>query len=222
MSEATVPGPRHVDRAPRIAVVGHNQHTELTDFVIPYALLKRAEVAEVWAVGTEPGPMRFFPALKAQPDLDIAAFDDRFPDGADYVVVPAVHEDNDPRLLAWVRSQWEKGAVVVGVCDGAWVLAHAGLLDGRAATTHWYSRERLFETHPAVRRVDAARYVVDGRVVTTTGVSASVPVTLALIEAIAGRQRALAMARALGLAAGTPLPPPRPSALRPGISAPPP
>lgn len=116
---------------PLVAVVGHNANTELTDFVVPYGVLKRADVADVIALGTQPGPMQMFPAFRLEPDATIDAFDARFPDGADYVVVPAVHEDDDPRLLAWVRQQWAKGATVIGVCDGAWVLARAGLLAGR-------------------------------------------------------------------------------------------
>lgn len=183
---------------PLVAVVGHNANTELTDFVVPYGVLKRAEVADVVALGTQPGPIQMFPAFRVEPDSTIDAFDARFPDGADYVVVPAVHEDDDPRLLAWVRQQWAKGATVIGVCDGAWVLARAGLLAGRRATSHWYARDALARQFPQTHWVSGHRYVADGRVVTTTGVSASVPVTLALIQTIGGVERARAVAGAIG------------------------
>ena len=183
---------------PLVAVVGHNANTELTDFVVPYGVLKRADVADVIALGTQPGPMQMFPAFRLEPDSTIDAFDARFPDGADYVVVPAVHEDDDPRLLAWVRQQWAKGATVIGVCDGAWVLARAGLLAGRRATSHWYARDALAKQFPQTQWVSGRRYVADGRVVTTTGVTASVPVTLALIQTIGGAERARAVADAIG------------------------
>ena len=183
---------------PLVAVVGHNANTELTDFVVPYGVLKRAEVADVLALGTQPGAIQMFPAFRVEPDATIDAFDARFPDGADYVVVPAVHEDDDPRLLAWVRQQWEKGATVIGVCDGAWVLARAGLLAGRSATSHWYARDALLRQFPQTHWVSGRRYVADDRVVTTTGVTASVPVALALIQTIGGAERARAVADAIG------------------------
>ncbi len=189
----------HPGRArPVIAVVGHNANTELTDFVVPYGVLKRADVADVYALGTQAGPIQLFPAFRVEPDSTIEAFDQRFSDGADYVVVPAVHEDDDPRLLAWVRQQWDKGATVIGVCDGVWVLARAGLLAGRRATSHWYARDALVKQFPETQWVSGRRYVVDDRVVTTTGVTASVPVTLALIETIGGTGRARAVADAIG------------------------
>ncbi|MBR8653607.1 DJ-1/PfpI family protein [Achromobacter sp. Marseille-Q0513] len=197
---APLPGPRlpAEQRTPVIALIGHNANTELVDFVVPYSVLKRSGVAEVWALGLEPGPIRFFPALSARPDADVAAFDQRHPAGADYVIVPAVHEDADPRLLSWVRSQARKGAAIIGICDGVWVLARAGLLDGREAVSHWYSRTALASDFPAVRWRQDRRYVTDGKVVTTTGVSASIPLSLALVETLAGRPKARELARALG------------------------
>lgn len=183
---------------PLVAVVGHNANTELTDFVVPYGVLKQADVADVIALGTQPGPMQMFPAFRVEPDSTIDAFDGRFPEGADYVVVPAVHEDDDPRLLAWVQQQWAKGATVIGVCDGAWVLARAGLLTGRRATSHWYARDALARQFPQTQWVSGHRYVADGRVVTTTGVTASVPVALALIQTMGGAERAHAVADAIG------------------------
>ncbi|KFX28596.1 transcriptional regulator [Ralstonia solanacearum] len=193
--------PGHPGRArPLVAVVGHNANTEMTDFVVPYGVLKRADVADVVAVGTQAGPIQLFPAFRVEPDTTVAAFDAHFPDGADYVVVPAVHEDDDPHLLTWVRQQWAKGATVIGVCDGVWVLARAGLLAGRRATSHWYARDALVRQFPQTQWVSDRRYVVDDRVVTTTGVTASVPVTLALIETIGGTDRARAVADAVGAA----------------------
>lgn len=189
----------HPGRArPVVAIIGHNANTELTDFVVPYGMLKRADVADVYAVGMEAGPVQLFPAFRVQPDIDVATFDARFPAGADYVVVPAVHEDDDPALVAWVRQQWDKGATIVGVCDGVWVLARAGLLTGRHATSHWYARQALVRQFPQTEWVSGQRYVVDDRIVTTTGVTASVPVSLALVETLGGAGRAQAVADTVG------------------------
>jgi putative intracellular protease/amidase len=102
-------------------------------------------------------------------------------------------------VLRWIRSQAARGATIIGVCAGAKVVAAAGLLDGRRATTHWYYLDELRGRHPAVRTVADRRFVVDRGVATTTGITASMPMTLALVEAIAGRDKALAVATELGV-----------------------
>jgi transcriptional regulator GlxA family with amidase domain len=79
------------------------------------------------------------------------------------------------------------------------VVANAGLLDGKRATTHWFYLDRLRRQHPAVRHATNRRFVVDGNVATTTGITAAMPMMLTLIEAIAGRGRAEAVARDLGV-----------------------
>jgi putative intracellular protease/amidase len=144
--------------------------------------------------------MTLFPVLKVEPQATIAQFDARYPEGADYVIVPAMSRDDDPAVLQWIRKQAGKGAVIIGVCAGAKVVASAGLLDGKRATTHWYYLAELRKKHPTIRYVPDRRIVADGRVVTTTGISASMPLSLTLIEAIAGRETAQATARDLGLA----------------------
>ena len=111
-------------------------------------------------------------------------------EGADYVIVPAMSRDDDPAALQWIRSQAAKGATIVGVCAGAKVVGDAGLLDGKRATTHWYFLKELREEHPAIRYVADRRLVVDRGVATTTGITASMPMSLTLIEAIAGRDKA--------------------------------
>lgn len=184
---------------PLVAVVGINNATETTDYLMPYGILKRADVADVVALATENGPVSLYPALKVEPDATLAEFDAKNPEGADYVVVPAMSRDDDPAVMRWLKQQAEKGAVVIGVCAGAKVVAAAGLLDGKRATTHWYFVDELRRDHPGLVYVKNRRIVADRGVVTTTGISASMPMTLTLIEAIAGRAKAEDVARDLGL-----------------------
>lgn len=181
---------------PVVAVLAHPEGTETTDFLVPHALLQRAGV-QVVTVSTKAGPVPLMPALTVQVDTDFAAFAQRYPQGPDYVLVPAMHRSDDPQVLAWLRQQQERGAIVIGICAGAQVLAQAGLLDGRRFTGHWWDRSTLARS-PGARYVANQRYLVDQGVATTTGVSASVPVTLALIEALQGPQRAAELARSVG------------------------
>jgi putative intracellular protease/amidase len=185
---------------PQIAIIGANRGTEVTDYLMPYGILRRADVADVVLLATEPGPVMLYPALKVEPQATVADFDAGHPEGADYVIVPAMSRDDDPAVLQWIKRQAQRGAIVIGVCAGAKIVAEAGLLDGKRATTHWYYLEELREKHPAITYVPDRRLVVDGGVATTTGISASMPVSLTLIEAIAGRNKAEAVAKDLGLA----------------------
>ena len=184
---------------PLIAIIGINDATETTDYLMPYGILRRADVAEVVALATEPGAVTLYPALKVEPDATIAAFDTQHPDGADYVIVPAMSRDDDPKVLDWIRSQAAKGAIVIAVCAGAKVVGEARLLDGKRATTHWYYRQQLSRRNHALSLVDDRRFVVDGRVATTTRITASMPMMLTLIEAIAGRDKAMVVAQDLGV-----------------------
>jgi hypothetical protein len=145
------------------------------------------------------------PALRFNPQATINVFDMRYPQGADYVVVPNVYEgENNPALLEWLRSQAAKGATIVGICDGVPTLANAGLLLGRRATTHWRTIDRLAGKHSATQWVKNRRYVADGKLITTSGVSASIPISMALIEAIAGRAHAQEVGQRLGVTEWSP------------------
>jgi putative intracellular protease/amidase len=184
---------------PLVAMIGINESTEVTDYLMPAGILRRADVADVFMVATGPGPVKLYPALTLEPDITVADFDARHADGADYVIVPAMEPENDPAALQWIRSQAAKGATVIAVCAGAKVVAAAGLLDNKRGTTHWYYLKGLREKHPSIEYVPNRRIVADQGVVSTTGISASMPMSLTLIEAIAGREKAQAVARELGL-----------------------
>jgi putative intracellular protease/amidase len=184
---------------PLIAIIGINDATEVTDYLMPYGILRRADVADVQLLATAPGTVTLFPALKIEAQTTVAEFDARHPQGADYVIVPNMSRDDDPTVLGWLKSQAGKGAIVIGVCAGAKIVGAAGLLDGKRGTTHWYYVDELREKRPAMRYVADRRLVADRGVMTTTGITASMPMALTLIEAIAGRERAETVGRGLGL-----------------------
>jgi len=191
--------PRFGRTRPVIAIVGENRGTELTDFAIPYGVLSRSGVADVLTVATQAGPLSMRPALTIQPDATAADFDRRFPEGADYVIVPAVTHPNDIALIAWIKAQARKGATVVSICDGALVVANTGLLNDHRATAHWATQGYRKKHYPEVKWQTNIRYVADGNVVSSAGVSASLPTALALVEAIAGHDVAAAEARELNV-----------------------
>ncbi|TGM90188.1 DJ-1/PfpI family protein [Leptospira licerasiae] len=185
-------------KEPIIIVIGENRMTELTDFMIPYGVLTSAKIAKVISVFPKIGPVQMFPALKIEAEKSFDQFDSEYPEGADYVIVPAVHYSEDTTLLSFVRKQSAKGSTIVGVCDGVWVLANAGILKDHKATGHWFSFSKLEKEFPETKWTKDRRYVSDRKIITTTGITASIPVSLALIEAVSGKEKALEIASSLG------------------------
>ena len=183
---------------PVIAVVAENSGTELVDFVVPYGVLARSGVAEVIAVATREGAVTMRPALQIQPQATIAQFDERYPEGADYVIVPAMVKRKDPALLGWIKAQAEKGSTMVSICDGVMVLAEPGLLQHRRATGHWASESMRRDMYRQTQWVNNSRYVVDGLVASSAGISAAQPMALAIVAAIAGHEVAATVAGGLG------------------------
>lgn len=193
---------------PVAAIFALNAATEITDLMTPYGVLRGADVAEVVVVAERADPTPLFPfskfgkgpeLLRIAPQATAAAFDARYPDGADYVIVPAIEPRDDPFALSWIAAQRRKGATIVSVCAGALTLAAAGLLEGRRATTHWAYVEAMRKDHPSMRWVRDRRYVADDGIVTATGITASIPLSLALVEAIAGREKAAEAAGRVGV-----------------------
>ncbi|MDX6326754.1 MAG: hypothetical protein QOK15_3108 [Nocardioidaceae bacterium] len=103
----------------------------------------------------------------------------------------------DPGHLAWVRGQRASVRLMTSVCTGALVYAAAGLLTGRPATTHRESLDLLTDLDPSVVLRPDARYVDDGDLITSAGVSAGIDMALHLVARLVGRDRARDVRRAI-------------------------
>jgi transcriptional regulator GlxA family with amidase domain len=126
----------------------------------------------------------------------------RLPDleRADTIVVPGWSDPDmppSPALCASLRAAQARGARVVSLCTGAFVLAAAGLLSGRRATTHWMYAERLHARHPDVDLDPSVLYVVDGNVMTSAGTAAGIDMCLHLVALDHGVDVAVTVARRL-------------------------
>jgi transcriptional regulator GlxA family with amidase domain len=104
-----------------------------------------------------------------------------------------------PRTLAFVRRAAKRGCRVASVCSGAYVLAEAGLLDGRRATTHWRHTRHFVERYPQVKLDADQIFVRDGAVWSSAGISAGIDLALAMIAEDFGEAVAQATARQLVL-----------------------
>jgi AraC family transcriptional activator FtrA len=123
-------------------------------------------------------------------------------EGADVVIVPSWRDTSEPvpaELADAVRRAHAGGALVVGLCLGAFVLAAAGLLEGREATTHWASAEKLAALYPAIQLRPDVLYVDLGDVVTSAGVAASLDCCLHVVRRRYGAEVAQRLARRIVL-----------------------
>lgn len=119
--------------------------------------------------------------------------------GIDTLIVPggtgARQAADDSTLPDWIAAVAPEVRRIASVCTGATLLARAGILDGRRATTHWAWCAQLARRHPEVEVVDDPIFVRDGNVYTSAGVTAGMDLALALVEEDLGREVALEVAR---------------------------
>ena len=103
----------------------------------------------------------------------------------------------DDEVRAWVRSVHERARVTTSVCTGAFILADAGLLEGRPATTHWEDFDELLQIDGSIQARREARYVDEGDVITAAGVSAGIDMALYLIVRLHSEDRAREIKRGI-------------------------
>ena len=115
----------------------------------------------------------------------------------DLLIIPGgvvTQELQDETLISWLQAR-SREAVVASVCTGAFVLARAGLLDSRSATTHWEDLADLGEMFPPLKICADVRWCDEGRVLTSAGISAGIEMSLHLVARFAGLDLALRTAR---------------------------
>ncbi len=106
-------------------------------------------------------------------------------------------ENHNPVLLEFIRSRADDVKTLASVCTGAFLLAGAGVLDGRTATTHFASIERLQDFFPEVKVEEGVRFVEDGNIITSAGISAGIDMSLRIVAKYYGEDIARATAREL-------------------------
>jgi putative intracellular protease/amidase len=211
--EWAVPAPapvRHDPAKPTAVVVVGAHGAEGSDTLAPYEILAATGRFNVYTVGPHRGPVPLTGGLDLVPDL---TFDELAGLVApSLVVVPALPDVGEPStapVTGWLRAQAERGAQLLSICNGAAVLASAGLLDDRPATAHWMRLPSLERAHPEVRWVHGQRVVDDGDVVSTAGILSGVDGTLHVVERTLGPAAARDAAAAIGWRHwGTGTPPP--------------
>ena len=190
-------GPAEEQRPVRV-VVPVLEHTSLLELAVPCAVFEEPYY-ELTLCGTAvPGVQYARGGLRLETERGLDAMDD-----ADLVVVPACVMDGGPTppaLLDALRAAHARGARVAALCTGAFVLAEAGLLEGRTAATHWMFAAELRRRHPRVRVDEQSLYVDDGAVLTSAGTAAALDLCLHIVRGDFGAVYASEVARRLVVA----------------------
>lgn len=148
---------------------------------------------ELRVCGIEPGkPLNFTTGAQIVPTHGLDACAD-----ADLVAIPAgrLAADYPDEVLEVLRAADRRGAYILSVCTGAFVLAAAGLLDGKSATTHWKYGAQMAELFPEVRVNTDVLYVQEGNIITSAGTAAGIDASLHLIRTEHGPVAANKIAR---------------------------
>ncbi|TCK26241.1 DJ-1/PfpI family protein [Pseudonocardia endophytica] len=192
----------HDPHLPTAVVVLGNDGAVVSDVLGPYEVLAASGRFNLYTAAPRREPVPLTGGLDLVPDLTLDEVSRRTgPAGPDLLVVPALPADDTPAARAvagWVAGRSAAGTTLLGVCNGAGLLASAGVLDGRPATAHWSRLGRLRSAFDRVGWVEGRRFVDDGDVVTTGGILSGLDGTLHLVERFAGRDAADRAAAAVG------------------------
>jgi len=167
------------------------------DLVGPAEVFATAGAYDVQVVAPDPEPFFMSNGIQVVPGAAM----DRVRGAIDTLVIAGGagtrRAATDERVLRWVRSAAKRSRRVTSVCSGAFVLAQAGLLDGRRATTHWEWCDTLAAMFPSIEVERDAIFVADGPVYTSAGVTAGIDLALALVEEDLGPEAAREVAQQL-------------------------
>jgi len=174
-------------------------NVEVLDFAGPYEVFTTATrvaqqpVFEVMTVAAEPNAVRARAGLVVRADYALHAHPP-----VDLLIVPGgvvTAALASPALIDWIAAVASQSRLTASVCTGAFLLAKAGVIDTQTVTTHWEDIDDLRAGWPSLRVVDGVRWVDQGRIVTSAGISAGIDMSLHLVERSAGRELALRTAR---------------------------
>ncbi|WJH32658.1 DJ-1/PfpI family protein [Paenibacillus sp. CC-CFT747] len=180
--------PPYNPHKPTVAVVLSDSSitTEDFDFLIPYTLLSMTDAYNVYAVAPDTSVKSLSGGLDVIPHYSYEGLDRLLNKSPDIIVVPYMPKINSPKYeptRAWIQKQaGSTTTTFISICGGALNLADAGMLKGKAGTSHWQFIPILKKQYPDTQWEDNVRYVDDGHTISSAGQSAGIDAVLHLIE----------------------------------------
>ena len=165
-------------------------------FSIANRYLEPGDAYQLSLIGSEHGALRASNGVSVHPDRHI----DQACEGYDLLLVPGgpgAYNEKHPPLLNWLQGAVSRAGRYGSICTGAFVLGHAGLLDGYRVTTHWHYTERLIKGFPEATVETDQIYVQDRNLITSGGVTAGIDLALAVVAQDHGKKVAQDVAKVL-------------------------
>ena len=182
------------------------ENVEVLDFAGPYEVFTTASRVykkynassveipfEVFTIGKIKEPVRARAGLKIDPDFDFSTHPK-----IDILLIPGggVNEElKDASVMNWIATTAKETQLTASICTGAFLLAKAGLLEGKSATTHWEDINDLRVMFSNLEVKEQMRWVDEGKIITSAGISAGIDMSLHLVERLINRDLALSTAR---------------------------
>lgn len=185
----------------KVGILLFNQ-VEVLDFAGPFEVFSVTtgkQLADkpffVYTVAQTKNPIQARNGLTVVPDYDFKSAPD-----FDILIIPGGYgaeevEINNPAVLEWIRKSAKKASLTASVCTGAFLLAKAGLLNGKSATTHWMDTGRLKKEFPEIRVIEGKKFVDEESIMTAGGISAGIDMSLYIVGNLLGRETSEATAK---------------------------
>jgi transcriptional regulator GlxA family with amidase domain len=175
-------------------------NVEVLDFAGPFEVLSTSvnvetnlKCFEVSLIAKSHDVITAFNGLRVLPDYDITT-DPEF----DILIIPGGYEHDvvsDHAVIDYIQAQQSKSQLIASVCTGAFILARAGLLEGKSVTTHWADVSRLKDEYPHLNVLSNVRYLDQTTIMTSAGISAGIDMSLHIVEKFYSKKTALKTAK---------------------------
>ncbi|MCY9697010.1 DJ-1/PfpI family protein [Paenibacillus alginolyticus] len=189
--------PEYDPRKPTVAVILGDSVTEVIDFLVPYEMFSLTGAYNVFAVASDRHIKSLTGGLDLLPHYSFKEMDDLLGKSPDIIVIPNIPIMEDKKVHTvqdWIIKNSGNKPILLSICNGAETLAETGLLNGKSAATHWGDMNRLEKKYPEVHWQRDQRYVPDGNIVSSAGVTSGIDAVLYVISQQLGEAVAVKIA----------------------------
>ncbi|MDF2714894.1 MAG: hypothetical protein K0R28_1819 [Paenibacillus sp.] len=185
--------PEYDANKPTVAVLLANESTEVFDFLVPYEMFAMTEAYNVYGVAPDHEIKSLTGGLDVVPHYSFDEMDSMLGKSPEVIVIPfmmILDQKKYAPVREWIRKHSGPKTTLLSICNGADNLADTGLLNGKTATTHWGDINRLTKKYPEIQWVKDRRYVPQGNIVSSAGLTSGIDATLYVIAQQVGEASA--------------------------------
>lgn len=177
------------DNLPTVAILASNQGTEIFDLMAPYYLFSETNALNVVVIAPEKKVLPLWKGLYLMPHMSLSEFDHLGIEPS-IIVIPNIVDPNNESIGKWLKKYQDSNSSIMTVCEGAKVIAENNLFEGSDLTTHHSSISKIEKENPDYKWIRGSKYIDNGKLSSTSGVSAAVEGSLVAIEKLLGAEAA--------------------------------